>query len=105
MMSQQKHRLANKIFCNVNDIYIYILNFYISGTSDPYVKFKIGNKLLYKSKTIYKNLNPQWNETFNLLIEDLFKPIQIQVFDYDRGRFDDPMGSAEIDLSSVELNE
>ncbi|XP_063432258.1 multiple C2 and transmembrane domain-containing protein 1-like isoform X3 [Mytilus trossulus] len=76
-----------------------------SGTSDPYVKFKLGNKMLHKSKTVYKNLNPQWNETFHLLIEDLFQPVQLQVYDYDRGRFDDPMGSADIDLSLIELNE
>ncbi|XP_071166891.1 multiple C2 and transmembrane domain-containing protein 1-like isoform X6 [Mytilus edulis] len=76
-----------------------------SGTSDPYVKFKLGNKMSHKSKTVYKNLNPQWNETFHLLIEDLFQPVQLQVYDYDRGRFDDPMGSADIDLSLIELNE
>lgn len=61
--------------------------------------------MLHKSKTVYKNLNPQWNETFHLLIEDLFQPVQLQVYDYDRGRFDDPMGSADIDLSLIELNE
>jgi hypothetical protein len=43
--------------------------FSFPGTSDPYVKFKIGGKMLYKTKTVYKNLNPQWNETFNLLMD------------------------------------
>jgi len=61
--------------------------------------------MLYKTKTIYKNLNPQWNETFNLLIEDIFRPIHMEVFDYDRGRFDDPMGTADIDLSVIDINE
>lgn len=79
--------------------------FSFPGTSDPYVKFKIGGKMLYKTKTIYKNLNPQWNETFNLLIEDIFRPVHMEVFDYDRGRFDDPMGTADIDLSVIDINE
>lgn len=35
-----------------------------NGTSDPYAKFILNNKLIYKSKIIFKNLNPVWNETF-----------------------------------------
>ncbi|KAF1392383.1 hypothetical protein PFLUV_G00027280 [Perca fluviatilis] len=36
------------------------------GTSDPYVKFKLDGKTFYKSKVVYKDLNPKWNETFSL---------------------------------------
>ncbi|CAL1533808.1 unnamed protein product, partial [Lymnaea stagnalis] len=54
------------------------------GTSDPYVKFKIGGKVVYKSRIIYKNLNPRWEEKFTIPIEDITKPITIKVFDYDR---------------------
>lgn len=35
-----------------------------TGTSDPYVKFKVGGRLLYKSKTVHKDLNPVWDEAF-----------------------------------------
>ncbi|KAK7479692.1 hypothetical protein BaRGS_00029068, partial [Batillaria attramentaria] len=73
------------------------------GTSDPYVKFKIGGKQLYKSRTVYKNLNPKWDETFTLAIEDINKPINVKVYDYDRGLHDDPMGSAELDCSQLEI--
>lgn len=59
--------------------------FYFSGTSDPYVKFKIGSRLLYKSKTIYRDLNPIWDEVFTLPVEDPFTPVHIKVFDYDWG--------------------
>ena len=74
------------------------------GTSDPYVKFKIGGKQFYKSRIVYKNLNPKWDEKFSLPIEDPFRPVQVKVFDYDRGLNDDPMGSAEIEPTSLELN-
>ncbi|XP_064609084.1 LOW QUALITY PROTEIN: multiple C2 and transmembrane domain-containing protein 1-like [Liolophura sinensis] len=74
------------------------------GTSDPYVKFKIGTKQFYKSRTVYKNLNPRWDERFTIPIEDVLKPLRISVFDYDRGISDDPMGGAELDLTSIELN-
>ncbi|XP_059155457.1 multiple C2 and transmembrane domain-containing protein 1-like isoform X7 [Physella acuta] len=74
------------------------------GTSDPYVKFKIGGKLLYKSRTIYKNLNPKWDEQFSIHIEDITKPINIKVFDYDRAWNDDPMGGVDIDVTTLEVN-
>ncbi|KAL5004431.1 hypothetical protein ScPMuIL_017887 [Solemya velum] len=74
------------------------------GTSDPYVKFKIGNKQYYKSRTVNKNLNPQWEEKFVIPIEDVYRPVQVKVYDYDRGRQDDNMGSAELDLTTLELS-
>lgn len=44
-----------------------------SGTSDPYVKFKLNGRLLHKSKTVHKDLNPVWDETFVVAIEDPFQ--------------------------------
>ena len=77
---------------------------FIPGTSDPYVKFKIGGKQYYKSRTVFKNLNPRWDEKFSLPIEDPFKIVQVKVFDYDRGVSDDPMGGAEIHPTQLDLN-
>nr|CAD7199382.1 unnamed protein product [Timema douglasi] len=73
------------------------------GTSDPYVKFKMGGRLLYKSRTIYRDLNPVWEETFTIPVEDPFMPVHIKVFDYDWGLQDDFMGSAYLDLTKFEL--
>ncbi|XP_052794649.1 multiple C2 and transmembrane domain-containing protein 1-like isoform X4 [Mya arenaria] len=75
------------------------------GTSDPYVKFKCGNKQLYKSRTVHKNLNPRWDERFVVSVEDVFKPILVKVYDYDRGTSDDSMGSAELLLENIPPNE
>jgi Ca2+-dependent lipid-binding protein len=50
-----------------------------SGTSDPYVKFKLGSRLLYKSKTVHKELNPTFDEVFTVPIEDPFQSINIKV--------------------------
>lgn len=76
-----------------------------NGTSDPYVKFKMNGRLLYKSRTVHRDLNPQFDETFVLPIEDPFQRINIKVFDYDWGLQDDFMGSAELDLTQLELNQ
>ncbi|XP_010876490.2 multiple C2 and transmembrane domain-containing protein 1 isoform X4 [Esox lucius] len=72
------------------------------GTSDPYVKFKLGGKEVFRSKTIYKNLNPVWDEGTNLLVDSLQEPLYVKVFDYDFGLQDDFMGSAYLYLESLE---
>ncbi|KAF1533991.1 Multiple C2 and transmembrane domain-containing protein 1, partial [Eudyptes schlegeli] len=74
------------------------------GTSDPYVKFKLGGKEVFRSKTIYKNLNPVWEEKACILIDNPREPLYIKVFDYDFGLQDDFIGSAFLDLTSLELN-
>ncbi|XP_053172284.1 multiple C2 and transmembrane domain-containing protein 2 isoform X1 [Scomber japonicus] len=70
------------------------------GTSDPYVKFKMDGKTFYKSKVIYKNLNPTWNESFSLPVKDLNQKLFIKVYDRDLTT-DDFMGSASVTLSEL----
>uniref|UniRef100_A0AAY4AMC5 C2 domain-containing protein n=1 Tax=Denticeps clupeoides TaxID=299321 RepID=A0AAY4AMC5_9TELE len=72
------------------------------GTSDPYVKFKIAGKEVFRSKTIHKNLNPVWDEKVTLLVDNLREPLYVKVFDYDFGLQDDFMGSAYLYLESLE---
>ncbi|XP_049904142.1 multiple C2 and transmembrane domain-containing protein 2-like isoform X1 [Epinephelus moara] len=73
------------------------------GTSDPYVKFKLEGKTFYKSKVVYKDLNPKWNETFSLPVKDLSQKLYIKVYDRDLTT-DDFMGSASVTLSDLELD-
>ncbi|XP_062272704.1 multiple C2 and transmembrane domain-containing protein 1-like isoform X6 [Scomber scombrus] len=73
-----------------------------TGTSDPYVKFKIAGKEVFRSKTIHKNLNPVWEERVSLLVETLRDPLYVKVFDYDFGLQDDFMGSAYLYMESLE---
>ncbi|XP_027500427.1 multiple C2 and transmembrane domain-containing protein 2 isoform X1 [Corapipo altera] len=73
------------------------------GTSDPYVKFKLNGKTLYKSKVIYKNLNPVWDETVVLPVQTLDQKLWIEVYDRDLTS-SDFMGSAFVALTELELN-
>lgn len=74
-----------------------------NGTSDPYVKFKLNGRMLHKSKTVHRDLNPVWDETFVVPVEDPFQPINIKVFDYDWGLQDDFMGTVKLDLTQLDL--
>ncbi|GAB5572193.1 multiple C2 and transmembrane domain-containing protein 2 isoform X1 [Prionailurus iriomotensis] len=73
------------------------------GTSDPYVKFKLNGKTLYKSKVIYKNLNPVWDEVVVLPIQSLDQKLRVKVYDRDLTT-SDFMGSAFVILRDLELN-
>ncbi|XP_076140121.1 multiple C2 and transmembrane domain-containing protein 1 isoform X1 [Alosa pseudoharengus] len=74
------------------------------GTSDPYVKFKLAGKEVYRSRTIHKNLNPVWEDRVCLIVDSLHEPLYIKVFDYDFGLHDDFMGSAYLYLDTLEQN-
>uniref|UniRef100_A0A3P8TCJ7 Multiple C2 domains, transmembrane 2a n=1 Tax=Amphiprion percula TaxID=161767 RepID=A0A3P8TCJ7_AMPPE len=50
-----------------------------SGTSDPYVKFKLEGKQFYKSKVVYKSLNPRWNESFSHPLRDREHVVDVRV--------------------------
>lgn len=58
---------------------ILILLLLILGTSDPYVKFKLNGKTLYKSKVMYKNLNPVWDEKVVLPMQKLGQKLCVKV--------------------------
>lgn len=76
------------------------------GFSDPYVRLKVGKKKYKKTTVVYSNLNPVWNERFQLDVpegtEDL---LQIQVYDRDVGiGNDDLIGQCEVKFHQNETN-
>ncbi|XP_059917229.1 multiple C2 and transmembrane domain-containing protein 2 [Gadus macrocephalus] len=73
-----------------------------SATSDPYVKFKIEGKQFYKSKVVYKSLNPHWNESFSHPLRDKDHGIEARVYDKNLTS-DEFMGSTMISISNLEL--
>lgn len=67
-----------RLWVYMGAVLIYFL-LIITGTSDPYVKFKLNGKTLYKSKVVYKNLNPVWDETVVLPVQTLDQKLWIKV--------------------------
>lgn len=47
-----------------------LVNMEMIGKSDPYVVLYIRPMFKVKTKVVGNNLNPEWNETFHLIVED-----------------------------------
>uniref|UniRef100_A0A8C7DJY5 Extended synaptotagmin 1 n=1 Tax=Oncorhynchus kisutch TaxID=8019 RepID=A0A8C7DJY5_ONCKI len=65
----------------------------VKGKSDPYVKIRVGG-VTFRSHTIKENLNPYWNELYEIILTQLpGQEIQFELFDKDLDQ-DDFLGSA-----------
>ena len=73
-----------------------------SGNSDPYVKVKMGEKLIYRSRVVYKSLNPRWMESFSVSIPSRNTALRFIVRDYNVASTDVYMGEAAIQPSQLE---
>lgn len=78
-----------------------LLKMDLLGTSDPYVKLSLtGDKLPAKKTTIKRrNLNPQWNEKFKIVVKDpQSQVLQLQVYDWDKVGAHDKLGMQLVPL-------
>jgi Ca2+-dependent lipid-binding protein len=74
------------------------------GKSDPYVVLFIRPMFKEKTRVIDDNLNPEWNETFELIAEDKeTQHIILEVFDEDNLKQDKRLGIAKLPLSDLEI--
>lgn len=72
----------------------------VKGKSDPYVKISIGG-VTFKSRIIKENLNPTWNEMYELVLsEHSVQEIKFEAFDKDIDS-DDFLGRFSIKLNEV----
>lgn len=80
----------------------------IMGGADPYVKLKLkDDKLASKKTTVkYKNLNPEWNEEFNVVIKDPeSQDLMLNVYDWEQFGKAEKMGMNVIPLKELTPNE
>lgn len=74
-----------------------------NGFSDPYCKFNLNGKEMYKTKIQKKTLHPAWNEYFECPIKSrIAADFKLTVYDWDRGDSDDLLGEATINLDLLE---
>nr|XP_058921150.1 extended synaptotagmin-3 isoform X4 [Kogia breviceps] len=75
----------------------------LQGKSDPYAKVSIGLQH-FRSRTIYNNLNPTWNEVFEFIVYEVpGQDLVVDLYDEDPDR-DDFLGSLQICLGDVMTN-
>ncbi|VVA12227.1 PREDICTED: synaptotagmin-3 [Prunus dulcis] len=80
----------------------------ILGSSDPYVKLSLtGDGLPAKKTSIkMKNLNPEWNEKFKLIVKDpKAQVLQLQVYDWDKVGGHDRIGMQLVPLKQLTPHE
>lgn len=74
-----------------------------NGMSDPYCKFYLNDKDVYKTKTQKKTLHPAWNEYFEVPVPSRTAArFQVKVYDWDFGDKADFLGQADINLTMIE---
>ncbi|PSN65104.1 tricalbin [Corynespora cassiicola Philippines] len=74
-----------------------------NGFSDPYCKFILNDKEVYKTKTQKKTLHPAWNEYFEVPVRSrTAAEFEVKVYDWDFGDKADFLGKAAINLEILE---
>ena len=74
-----------------------------NGFSDPYCKFMLNGKEVYKTEKQRKTLHPAWNETFETAIRSrAAAKFVVEVYDWDFGDKADFLGKADINLEVLE---
>ncbi|KAF3891487.1 Tricalbin [Trichophyton interdigitale] len=74
-----------------------------NGYSDPYCKFKLGDKEVFKTKVQKKTLHPAWNEFFETPIKSrIAANLRADVYDWDFGDKADYLGGTIIDLTNLD---
>ena len=73
------------------------------GTSDPFVKFVVGSKLVHKTKTVKGELNPVWDEVFVVVLAELASPLEVKVYSQNLVK-DDLLGQHSLDLRCLPQN-
>lgn len=75
----------------------------VMGLSDPYVTLSLGGKTLSKKTRVKKNtLNPEWDETHTLVVQDpKMQVLELHVFDWEKVSSHDKLGMQVVPLSSL----
>ncbi|TKA62094.1 hypothetical protein B0A55_11834, partial [Friedmanniomyces simplex] len=74
-----------------------------NGYSDPYCKFVLNGKDVYKTKTQKKTLHPAWHEYFEVPVRSRTGAyFEVNVYDWDFGDKADFLGKAAIPLDALQ---
>ncbi|XP_051132754.1 synaptotagmin-1-like [Andrographis paniculata] len=78
------------------------------GASDPYVKLKLTESKAPSKKTTvkHKNLNPEWDEDFSLVVKDPeTQALELSVYDWEKVGKHEKMGMNVVPLKELQADE
>lgn len=78
-----------------------LINLEHIGKIDPYTRVLLGNRLVTRTNWFHNNLNPVWNETQYIPVENELQEMKVEVMDVQRRGKDRSLGSFKIDLSKI----
>lgn len=74
-----------------------------NGFSDPFCKFELNGKEVFKTRTQKKTLNPVWGENFSVLVPSrIAAKFKVKVMDWDLAGDDDFLGAADVNLELLD---
>lgn len=71
------------------------------GKIDPYTRVYVGNRLVARTNWFHNNLNPVWNETLYIPVQNELQTMTVEVMDVEKRAKDRSLGSFKINLSKV----
>jgi Ca2+-dependent lipid-binding protein len=72
----------------------------ITGKSDPFCIIELDSNRL-RTHTIYKTLNPIWNKSFVIPVQDIHSVMEITIYDEDTNKSNEFIGKIAIPLLAV----
>jgi hypothetical protein len=73
-------------------------------TSDPYVKIKLGNKIIQSTSVIRFTLSPEWKEEFHIPLLHLFSLVTLEIWDHDEVRPHKMLGKVELRVEMLPID-
>ncbi|ORX78795.1 hypothetical protein BCR32DRAFT_246911 [Anaeromyces robustus] len=71
------------------------------GASDPYVRVYLSGKEVGVTDIVEKDINPEWNEVYYLMIRSKNDRLSFDVFDYEEMKSDRKLGKVEMNVTDV----
>ena len=72
----------------------------INGKSDPFCVIEVDSTRL-RTHTIYKTLDPVWNKSFIIPVQDIHSILELTVYDEDMNKTTEFIGKVSIPLLAV----
>jgi Ca2+-dependent lipid-binding protein len=75
----------------------------INGKSDPFCVVELDSTRL-RTHTIYKTLDPVWNKSFIIPVQDIHSVLELTIYDEDMNKTTEFIGKVAIPLLAVKEN-